>query len=195
MLYQILVFLSHRKSLQLAQSGLITADFPQRRLSRSHRSYLILAVPGQFLQMGVPTLQIVFLPNLFNDSQGKQLGIELGKSALFQELPSFNHDIILEELYQGVIDAILAEDNSASEVKIEESNESGMLHFEVHGLENSSLCLFVFLLTERLISITLISVQIRHILIQFNSLSSNDQCRTRPKLLTRVQFLQSLVDV
>jgi hypothetical protein len=55
--------------------------------------------------MGIPTLQVVFLPNLFNDSQGKQLGIELGKSALFQKVPSFDHHIILEELYQGVIDA------------------------------------------------------------------------------------------
>jgi hypothetical protein len=145
--------------------------------------------------MGIPTLQVVFLPNLFNDSQGKQLGIELGKSALFQKVPSFDHHIILEELYQGVIDAILAEEDSASEIKIEESNESGMLHFEVHCLENTPLCLFVLLLTERLICITLISVQIRHVFIQFHSLSSNDQCGARPKLLTRVQFLQSLVDV
>jgi hypothetical protein len=135
------------------------------------------------------------LPNLFDDSQGKQLRIELGKSALFQKFSSFDHNIILEELYQGVIDAIIAEENSTSEVKIEESNESCMLHLEVHHLKNSPLCLFVLLLTERLISITLISVQIRHIFIQFHSLSSNNQCRTRPKLLTRVQFLQSLVDV
>jgi hypothetical protein len=139
--------------------------------------------------MNIPSLQIVFLPNLFDDSQGKQFGIESGECTPFEELPRPHHHIILKELNQSVIEAILAEEDSTSEVKIEESDESCMLHLKVHCFEDGPLCLLVILLSERLVSISLIPVQIWHVFVQLHSLSSNNQSRTRPKPFTGVQLL------
>ena len=143
--------------------------------------------------MRVPSLQAVLLPYLFDDPQGKQFGIEPCECPLFEELPGPDHHIILKKLYQSTIEAILSEEDTASEIKIDKSDESGMLHLEVHGLEYSPFCLFVVLLTERLFSISLISVQIWHIFVQFHGFPSNDECRTRPKLLRIIQFLQTML--
>lgn len=69
------------------------------------------------------------------------------------------------------------------------------MNLEIHGFEDCPFSLLVFLLAKCLIRISLVAIEVGHVLIQLYSLSGNDECSASPKLLTWVQFLQNLEDI
>jgi hypothetical protein len=194
-LYQILVFLPHAEALEFSQLDVVAVDLPQRRLVGADGNDLVLAVPRELLQVAVPTLEVVLLPDLLDDSQGQQFGVELGEGAPPQELLGPHHHVVLEELDQRVAQAVLAEDDSAGEVEVEEGDEGRVLHLEVHGFEDGPFGLLVLLLREGLVGVALVAVEVGHVLVQLNCLSRHDEGRARPELLAGVELVEDLVDV
>lgn len=69
------------------------------------------------------------------------------------------------------------------------------MNLEVHGLEDSSLCLLIVLLAECLLGVSLVAIEVWHILIKLNCLSRNNQGSTTPKFLAAIHFLKDLIDV
>ena len=83
-------------------------------------------------------------------------------------------DIILKELDEGFVQVIRLEEDSAGEVEVEEGDEGGVLHFEIHGLEDCPLSLFVVALAETFIGVSLVPVEIGDVLVQFARLAGDD---------------------
>lgn len=162
---------------------------------RANCDNFVFTVACKFLKMRIPTLQVVLLPCLLDDSEGQQLRVVLGERAPPEELLGPDHDVVFEELKQGVIEGILLEYDSTGEVEVQKGNEGGVLHLEVHGLEYAPLCLLVLLLAESLLRVPLVTIEIRHILIKLNGLPCHNQGSTTPKFLTGIHFLKNLVDV
>lgn len=145
--------------------------------------------------MLIPAAQVVLVPDLLDDPQRQQLRVVLGEGRPSQEILGPRCDVVLEELHQSVVESVLLEEHPAGEVEVEEGDEGGMLYLVIHGLEDGPFGLFIVLLRVPLVSVSLVPVEIGHVLIEFHSLCSDDERSGGPELLGRVQSMQQLVEV
>ena len=78
--------------------------------------------------------------------------------------------------------------NSHAQVVVKEGNKSADLQVEVQCLEYCSFGLFVVGLSEGLIGIALIAVEVWNVFIEFTGFAGNDQGTAGPKLFMRVEM-------
>jgi hypothetical protein len=164
-------------------------------LGIDNNGYLPVAVSSQLLQMLVPPLQVVLHSNFLDNPQGQQLRLVPGKGTLLEKFPGTHGDVVLEILHQGLVDAVLLEEHPASQVEIEKGHEGRVLHLEIHSLEDRALGLLILMLREGLLRVTLVPVEVGHVLIQLHSLARHDQGSGSPELLVAAEFMLTLVDV
>ena len=74
-------------------------------------------------------------------------------------------NIVLEKLNQSFIQMVRFEQNAASKIEVYERNKGWVLNLKVHGLEYGPLRLLIVNLAETLIRISLVSIEIGHVLI------------------------------
>ena len=145
--------------------------------------------------MIIPSLEVIFNSDLLDDTQSQQFRFILSESSLFQKFLRANHYIILEELDQSFIDWVIPEEDPAGQVEIQEGDKGRVLNFEVHSFENSPFGQLIVLLGEALFCITLVTIQIRNILVQLHSFACDDQSGTRPKLFVGIESLEPLKEI
>ena len=67
-------------------------------------------------------------------------------------------------------DVIFEEDTSHG-VKLDKADKGGIVDFEPHEFKDLSLSFLVFLLAERLLGVSLVSIQVGHVLVELLSLA------------------------
>lgn len=131
----------------------------------------------------------MFLSVLFYQGKGQVFWFFVDKVASFNQDFGLGKDIILNDSDGNEGAIITFKDDAVRHVEVEESYESSVLEVEVDFLKYCFFSHFIIFLTERFISISLVSVQVRDFFVQLNALTCNQQGSRGPKLFIFELFL------